>query len=272
MNRPFQAGEAVWVELRSSDPAASEDFYAALLGWSVRHERIGSSVYRMCSLGGRDVAGISDSTSMNAGLHGGPRGWITYFAVDDIKAAARQAVAEGGELVSAPRHLPAAGSGATVVDPFGAVFGLYQGELRAGVEALNESGALCWNELDTGEPERSIDYYQALFGFDTEVQLSPTSQPYTVLKLGEVAVAGVLRLDNDWPNLVPSTWITYFSVASLDDAITRVTELGGTPSVGPFESPHGKLQLIRDPEGHTVCLVELRGRLRPDTFSSAVTA
>ena len=272
MNKPFQAGEAVWVELCSADPAASETFYSALLGWSVRHERMGSGVYRMCSLDGRDVAGISDAAALHGGQGGGPRGWITYFAVDDIDAAAQQAVATGGELATAPRHLPAAGSGATVIDPFGAVFGLYQGALRAGVEALNESGALCWNELDTGEPERSVEYYQALFGFDTEVQQSPTSQPYIVLKLGEVAVAGVLRLDNDWPNLVPSTWITYFSVDSLDVAIDRVVELGGTASVGPFDSPHGKLQLIRDPQGHTVCLVELRDRLRPDNFSSAVTA
>jgi predicted enzyme related to lactoylglutathione lyase len=266
MNRPFRAGEAVWVELCTTDPAASETFYSALLGWSVRHERLGSTVYRMCSLDGRDVAGISDA----AALHGGRRrGWITYFAVDDIDAAAQQAVAGGGELVTEPRHLPAAGSGATVVDPFGAVFGLYEGRSRAGVEALNSPGALCWNELDTGEPEKSIDYYCSLFGFGTEVQHSPTAQPYTVLKLDDVAVAGVLRMDNDWPNLVPSTWVTYFSVTSLDDAVDRVVELGGTPSVGPFDSPHGRLQMVRDPGGHTLCLVELRDRLRPDHLSTS---
>lgn len=271
MNQPFRAGEAVWVELCSADPEAAESFYSALLGWEVRHERLGSSVYRMCSFEGRDVAGISDAKA----LHGGrPRGWLTYFAVDNIEQAARQAVEHGGELVMAPRHLPAAGSGATVVDPFGAAFGLYEGRLRAGVEALNTPGALCWNELDTGEPAQSIAYYRALFGFTTETQDSVTAQPYTVLKLDEVAVAGVLQLDNLWPNLVPSTWISYFNVTSLDAAVTRVVDLGGTPSVGPFATPHGKLHLVRDPEGHTLCLVELRDRLRPDNFSTdpAVTA
>ena len=265
---PFQAGEAVWVELCSSDPERAEAFYTALLGWSVRHERLGSTTYRMCSREGRDVAGISDGS-----LHGGrPRGWLTYFAVDDIEQAAQQAVAHGGDLVAPPRHLPAAGSGAVVIDPFGAAFGLYEGRLRAGFETLNTPGALCWNELDTGEPAASIAYYQALFGFDTELQHSVTAQPYTVLKLGDAAVAGVLEMDNDWPNLVPSSWVSYFHVTSLTDAVTRVVDLGGTPSVGPFDTPHGKLHLVRDPEGHTLCLVELRDRLRPDNFSSAVTA
>ncbi len=65
----FQAGEAVWVELCTPDPEAAERFYTELLGWTVRHEKLGSTTYRMCSLGGRDVAGISDA----AALHGGRR-------------------------------------------------------------------------------------------------------------------------------------------------------------------------------------------------------
>jgi hypothetical protein len=134
----FRAGEAVWVELCTIEPEAAEEFYGALLGWSVRHERLGRSTYRMCSVDGRDVAGISDGL-----LHAGrPRGWLTYFAIDDIDAAVNEAVVLGGDLVTAPRHLPAAGTGATMIDPFGAAFGLYQGDVRAGVQMLNLPGAL----------------------------------------------------------------------------------------------------------------------------------
>ncbi|MEC9051033.1 MAG: VOC family protein, partial [Actinomycetota bacterium] len=228
------------------------------------------STYRMCSLRGRDVAGISDAGT----LHGGRRGWITYFAVDDIEDSARRAVALGGELLTPPRYLPAAGAGGAVTDPYGAVFGLYQGETRVGVEMLNEVGALCWNELDTGEPEASVDFYRSLFGFGAERRDSPTSQPYTVLTLGDVPVAGVLELDNDWPNLIPSQWIAYFNVASLPDALNTVVSLGGTPSVGPIASPHGALHLVRDPAGNTLCLIELEDGLRPDTLphDPAVTA
>lgn len=261
----FRAGEAVWVELCTPHPEAAEEFYTALLGWTVRHERLGGSTYRMCSVAGRDVAGISA-----AALHGGrPRGWLTYFAVDDIGAAARDAVALGGELLTAPRYLPAAGSGATVQDPFGAAFGLYQGEARAGVQLLNLPGALCWNELDTGEPEKSVAYYRSLFRYGTESRDdAPTGRPYTVLTLGGVPVTGVLEMDSTWPNLVPSKWITYFAVTSLDAAIAATVELGGTPTVGPVGGPHGPLHLVKDPGGHTVALIQLEDGLRPDHVPS----
>ncbi|MFI7079390.1 VOC family protein [Micromonospora sp. NPDC049903] len=266
MSQPFRPGEAVWVELCTPHPEQAEEFYRTLFGWTVRTERLGTTTYRMCSLDGRDVAGISDATA----LHGGrPRGWIAYFAVHDIHRSAAQAVELGGELVTPPRYLPAAGTGAAVIDPFGAAFGLYQGESRAGVQMLNSVGALCWNELDTGEPDRAVAYYRSLFGYTTQRHGdSPTARPYSLLMLDDVPVAGVLALDNDWPNLIPSKWITYFAVASLDEALRQVVGLGGTPTVGPVDSPHGRLHLVKDPGGHTLCLIQLEGGLRPHHPSS----
>lgn len=132
------------------------------------------------------------------------------------------------------------------------------------MQTLNTVGALCWNELDTGEPQRSVAYYQDLFGYTTQQRDdSPTAHPYTVLMLADVPVAGVLELDNEWPNIIPSKWITYFNVGSLDEALTRVSDLGGMPTVGPVDSPHGRLHLVKDPGGHTLCLVQLEGGLRP---------
>lgn len=262
MTRQFRAGEPVWVELSTAQPEVAERFYSQLLGWDVRHESLAGGVYRMCSVDGRDVAGISEADQ----LHGGrPHGWITYFAVEDIDEKARQAVELGGDLLMPPRYLPAAGTGATVQDPYGAVFGLYQGEARMGVELLNSVGALCWNELDTGSPDGSIAYYQTLFGFLVEHQDSMTDRPYAVFTLGDVPVAGVLALDDEWPNPMPSRWITYLSVASIRDALDTVVALGGTPTVGPFETPHGPLHLVRDPEGNAICLLQLESGLRPGT-------
>ncbi|MBM9461175.1 VOC family protein [Nocardioides sp. zg-536] len=259
MNATFAPGEPVWVELSCTDPAAAEAFYADLLGWEVRHEQLGDSVYRMCSLDGRDVAGISE-----AGMHGGrPHGWITYFAVDDIEQATRTARSLGGEVLTPPRHLPAAGHGASVLDPHGAVLGLYQGVARAGVEALNGRGALCWNELDTGEPEQSLAFYGALFGFASQLHTSATGRPYRVLTIEDRPVAGLLELESTWPNLLPSKWITYFGVDSLEQAVDRAVALGGTAGRGPLASPYGRLHLVRDSGGHSLCLIELEADLRP---------
>jgi predicted enzyme related to lactoylglutathione lyase len=261
MTRTFRSGEPVWIELATTDPEEAERFYAELLGWNIRHERLSQGTYRMCSIDGHDVAGISDADT----LHGGEsHGWITYFAVEDAVHACDIAVELGGQVLMPPRYLPAAGTGATVVDPYGAVFGLYQGEARVGVELLNSVGALCWSELDTGEPEQSIAYYRALFGFQTEQRDSATDRPYAVLSLEDEPVAGVLALDSEWPNPMPSRWITYLSVSSLDEALEKVVALGGTPTVGPFQSSHGRLHLVRDPGGNAICLVQLETGLRSD--------
>ncbi|MFT4008962.1 MAG: VOC family protein [Nocardioidaceae bacterium] len=262
MTRTFRSGEPVWIELATTHPEAAERFYSELLGWTVRQERLAQGTYRMCSMDGRDVAGISDADTLH---HGSSHGWITYFAVDDAIAASELAVELGGQVLMPPRYLPSAGTGATIIDPYGAVFGLYQGEARIGVELLNVASSLCWNELDTGEPEQSIAYYRALFGFEAENLDSSTNRPYAVLSLQDEPVAGVLALDSEWPNPMPSRWITYLGVSSLNEALDKVVALGGTPTVGPFDSPHGPLHLVRDSGGNPLCLVQLETSLRSGT-------
>ncbi|WP_232676205.1 VOC family protein [Nocardioides sp. R-C-SC26] len=265
----FLAGEPAWIELSAADADAAEEFYVRLLGWKVRHERLGDGVYRMCSLDGRDVAGIVSAEH----LHGGAsRGWITYVAVDDAADAVRRALALGAEIVQPPRTLPDAGVGACVVDPFGAILGLYQGEARAGIESLNTVGALCWNELSTGEPDGSIAFYRELFGFDTRRDLSPTDQPYTVLTVGEdLPVAGVLELEQVWPNVLPARWLPYLGVADIDAAVESVLALGGALSLGPVRTQHGVLVVVHDPGGNALNLIALETGLRRSALFPTTT-
>jgi predicted enzyme related to lactoylglutathione lyase len=53
-----------------------------------------------------------------------PSHWMVYFAVDDVGAAFKKAVAAGAREVVAPQDFPG-GRFAIVVDPQGAVFGLH---------------------------------------------------------------------------------------------------------------------------------------------------
>src|SRR5262249_20638848 len=76
-------------ELRTAEPARAAKFYQELWGWT-------------------GVAMRKDQT---------PR-WLTYFTVDDVAAAARQATRRGGKLVSLD-------DGASLVrSPQGVVFGV----------------------------------------------------------------------------------------------------------------------------------------------------
>ncbi len=254
MNDRFRAGEPAWIEVSSTDPHGAEAFYAGLLGWTVRHERLGSGVYRMCSVEGRDVAGIAEAGLMHDGR---PHGWITYFAVDNVERALARAVELGAETLTLPRYLPAAGTGCVLIDPQGAVFGMYSGESRAGVEAANSAGSLCWTELSTGEPAASVDFYRGLFSYGIDLRDSPSGRSYTVLTLDDAPVAGILELESEWPNTLPARWAPYLGVTDLERAVDQVLTLGGSQAIGPVQSPNGAFHVVRDAEGHAFDLIEL---------------
>lgn len=259
-------GEPIWIELCTPDPERACAFYAELLGWTIREERLGRTMYRMCSLDGRDVAGISDAGALH---NGRAQGWITYFGVDDVASSSELAVGLGGEILTPPRYLPDAGLGAVVMDPLGAAFGLYHGEARPGIEAVNTAGALCWNELQTADTAFALRFYAELFGIVAEHRLSATGRPYMVLLAEGGPIAGILELeDNDLAPL-PAAWITYLGVTDLRATVERVPALGGKVGIGPIQSPYGMLQLIRDAAGHTVCLIQLTGELLEPVRSDA---
>ncbi|CAM3265331.1 VOC family protein [Nocardioides dubius] len=268
MSAAFRAGEPAWVELCTRHPERAESFYAALFGWHSRTEPLSAGSYRICQSGADDVAGIIDADL----LHDGRRhGWITYFAVDDLEQALARAQSLGGTVQLQPRYLPAAGTGATVLDPAGATLGLYQAEARSGVATLNAPGTLCWNELSTGDPAGSTAFYQGLFGFECEERVSARGQRYTVLSLDGDPVAGLLALESTWPNEIPARWMPYFRVDDLAASVTRVHELSGADLLGPVPSPHGPLHVVEDPDDNPLCLIELTDTLRRDSRADAPT-
>lgn len=53
-------------------------------------------------------------------------------------------------------------------------------------------------------------------------------------------------------------------VESVEDAVARITEAGGTLVSGPDDIPVGKVAVVTDPFGNRLTLVDLtNGRLRP---------
>ncbi|HEV2888251.1 MAG TPA: VOC family protein [Jatrophihabitans sp.] len=53
-------------------------------------------------------------------------------------------------------------------------------------------------------------------------------------------------------------------VESVEDAVARITEAGGTLVAGPDDIAVGKVAVVTDPFGNQLTLVDLtRGRLRP---------
>ncbi|WP_432561927.1 VOC family protein [Kineococcus sp. SYSU DK003] len=105
-----------WEDLRSADPAASREFYAAVFGWRFEplFEEYGTVTNPDAP---HPVGGIGP-------LWGSEPGWLVYFGVEDVDAAVSAAQAAGGAVVEAA-HDSDYGRMARLADPEGAQFAVF---------------------------------------------------------------------------------------------------------------------------------------------------
>ena len=119
-----------WAELTSNDIEKALPFYREVFGWESRRSPMpGGPDYIEFQVEGESVAGAWDMSSQQ--MAGAPSQWMVYFAVDDVDAAFRTALDQGGREVSAPQAYPG-GKYAIVTDPQGAAFGLLEQERAEG--------------------------------------------------------------------------------------------------------------------------------------------
>ena len=124
------ANKPAWVDLASSDAAASRDFYSKLFGWNVEvnpDPQYGG--YGLAKLGGSDAAGIGPKQDPNA-----PTAWSLYIGSEDIEALARSVTDNGGAVAVAPFDVGDQGRMAVFIDPAGAFISAWQGTRMGGFQ------------------------------------------------------------------------------------------------------------------------------------------
>jgi hypothetical protein len=173
--------------------------------------------------------------------------WSTYVTVDDADRAIARAREHGAVVVVEPMDVLDAGRTAVFLDPTGARLSVWQPKQHQGAQLVNEPNALCWNELATRDINTAKDFYKAVFGWvgDTNAFEGTT---YTEWKLDDRSVGGMIQIDEDWPDEIPSHWIVYFHVDDCDVAAARAEELGGKVAVPPTDIPPGRFAVISDPQ------------------------
>ena len=114
-------GMPCWYELASSDTAAAQQFYAAVLGWSWTNSNTPGMEYLMASTATGMVAGMMKVESPEQ-----PVAWSFYTAVDDCDATAAKAQSLGAKLIVPPADIPGTGRFAVLIDPQGAGFAILQ--------------------------------------------------------------------------------------------------------------------------------------------------
>jgi predicted enzyme related to lactoylglutathione lyase len=255
-NEPWPEGTPCWADLSATGQQAATAFYSHLFGWQV--EDIGEEMghYGIARLDGHRAVGIGELQPDDAG----PPAWTTYLASNDVDRTCETITAAGGTVVVPPMVVGAAGRMAIATDPNGATFGVWQSGEVIGSEIVNEPGAIIWNECLSRDPQRAIDFYAAVFGYECTPMEGDAYWTIDGDGPGNT-IGGVGRLTDEVPAEVPAHWMTYFAVADADATATIAAQSGATVQVAPFDTPFGRMAVIRDPQG---AVFSIAGAL-PDT-------
>jgi uncharacterized protein len=257
----YTPGTPCWVELSGTpDVGASESFYRELFGWEMPEQPNSSELggYRRAKLGGKDVAGVSPRMEENQ-----PTAWATYVAVEDAEATATKIAEAGGQAIAQPMDVVGLGTMAVFTDPAGAVFGIWQPGTFTGSELVNETGAFGWNELNTRDTAGAKEFYGKVFGWAYEDEESARAGTYTVWKVGDAMVGGMIDVnaieaanDVELPREIPPNWLVYFTVEDADAAAETIKSGGGDIRFGPIDIPVGRFAVVADPHGAVFAVMQ----------------
>lgn len=237
-----------WTDLSTPEPAKVKGFYEALFGWETEDMPAGEGMtYTMFRKGGKDVAGLGAQPPEQT-AQGIPPSWNSYITVDDVDAVTDQVEGLGGQVIMAPMDVMDAGRMAVIQDSTGAVVCLWQPLNHRGAGLFNEHGALTWNELATRDQASATAFYERLLGWSYDQMQSPAG-PYEVIMNQDRPNGGILQMNHQWPEHVPSHWMVYFAVDDVAESTKKVEELGGSVHRPPFEIGVGKMSVVADPSG-----------------------
>ncbi|MFD4294034.1 VOC family protein [Rhodococcus sp. NPDC058532] len=114
-----ETGALCWIELRTRDTAAAQQFYTEVFGWTVN----AGGGYTQFGVDGADFGGMM---AMGADFpEAVPPHWALYFGVDDVDASAARATELGGAVHVPGTDIPGTGRFAILTDPQGGGFAIY---------------------------------------------------------------------------------------------------------------------------------------------------
>lgn len=117
MANPF-----VHVELNTTDHMAAKAFYAKLFQWDFKDMDMGAhGTYTLIGVGAGTGGGM-----MQHPVPGAPSMWLAYVEVDDLAAATAKARELGASIVQDNVPVQEMGAFSLIVDPTGAMLGLWQ--------------------------------------------------------------------------------------------------------------------------------------------------
>jgi predicted enzyme related to lactoylglutathione lyase len=228
-------GAPCWVDLMTGDVARSREFYTQLFGWTAEDAEEKFGGYFNFRRDGKRIAGCMGKMQPEM-----PDVWGVHLRVEDAKETIDKAVAHGGQVV---------------VEPGGAIIGIWQPRDHPGFAEVRVHGAPGWFELHTREHGKSVEFYRDVFGWTTQTVADTDEFRYTVFEKDGQQHAGIMDSSNFLPEGVPAHWKVYFAVDETDACLEQVQSLGGSVVQPAQDTPYGRLAVVADPNGAQFSLV-----------------
>jgi predicted enzyme related to lactoylglutathione lyase len=281
-----QPGRVVWMDLVIPSLPTEERFYTSLLGWSFRQLSSGQEPYALAMLNGQPVASLIQRPLPRKGQRG--PAWLGFLSADDLDAATRAALAQGGKQRSPVRMYPQRGRQVLLEDPQGVVFGVVSATGGDPPDTLALSGQWIWSALFTGDPDNEAAFYQKVFGYDvydltdqsdqarlaTEPNAQPNAQQtatdssaaatsastgaveHLELASADYARASVNGLSAEQAQR-HARWLYFVRVDDAAAAVAKAQSLGARVLVQPrADRQGGRVAVIADPAGALLGLME----------------
>lgn len=260
----YPPGVPCWADCIQPDPAAAARFYSGLFGWECTETMPADSPghYLMARIDGRDTVALSSGPPEGSQ----PAAWRTYIRVTSADDAAQAVTDAGGQVLAAPLDIFDAGRAAVCADPQGAEFAVWQPARHRGSAAVNEHGAVGFNNLYTDDLAGASAFYGQVFGWGV-LSMRDGSRYWTLPGYGdhlETLTPGLregmaqLGADVAFVDAVarillqtrgPARWGLSFAVDDVEVAAATALGLGGQVLSPPQDAPWVRYATLADPAG-----------------------
>jgi uncharacterized protein len=249
-------GAPCWIDLWTTDVEASRAFYAELFDWEAQAPSPEFGGYFMFTRDGVPIAGgVGDMGEMRA-----DNTWKPYLATDDVEHTLKLAAEHGATVVAPALPVSDLGFQAVIVDPQGAVVGMWQPGTFPGFTVINEHGAPSFFGLDTRDYQDTVDFYRQVFSWDPAEESDDEGHHYAGFLDPDTgrALAGVGDQVESLAAGASPAWSVFWQSDDVDASLVKVRALGGSVLDEAEPRPFGRVAQASDPAGASFWLRQPR--------------